>query len=46
MSINDLITSCLSHGVRRYLKEKGDNDTKEIDIVIPANIRFEHYESI
>lgn len=46
MSINDLITSCLSHGVRRYLKEKGDSETKDIDIVIPANIRFEHYESI
>lgn len=46
LSINDLITACLSASIGRYFKEKSDELTKEIDICIPANIRFGHYESI
>ncbi len=46
ISINDLITTCLSNGMSKYMKEKGDDVTKDIDIVIPANIRFEHYENV
>jgi hypothetical protein len=46
LSINDLITACLSVSLKRYFKLKGDNDTKDVDIIIPANIRFEHYQSM
>ena len=43
VTINDLITSCLASGVKQYFELKGDKTTNQINIVIPANIRFAHY---
>ena len=40
------MTSCLSASVKEYFESKGDNSTQEVNIVIPANIRFKHYPSI
>ena len=45
VTINDLMTSCLGSTVKQYIELKGDTTTKYINIGIPANIRFEHYES-
>ena len=43
VTINDMIAACLSTSVKTYFERKGDNKTKEINIVIPANIRFKPY---
>ena len=45
LSLNDFVTSCLAVCVKRYFKMKGDDHTNEINICIPANIRFDHYKS-
>ena len=45
ITINDLITACLSTALKQYLELKGDKATEAINIVIPANIRFQHYGS-
>ena len=41
-TINDIVTCSISTAMRDYFKSKGD-DSKDIQIVIPANIRFEFY---
>jgi hypothetical protein len=46
VTINDLVTSCLSSTIKQYFEMKGDKNTKEIHICIPANIRYKHYETI
>jgi len=46
VTMNDLLTSCLSVSLKRYFKVMGDTETKDVDIAIPANIRFEHYKTI
>jgi hypothetical protein len=46
ITINDLMTSCLSVAIKNYFATKGDSTTNNINIVIPANIRFKHYETI
>lgn len=46
VTINDMLTSCLSASVKEYFESKGDMTTNEINIVIPANIRFKHYPSV
>ena len=43
VTINDMITACLSASVKQFFEMKGDTHTKEISIVIPANIRFKPY---
>jgi NRPS condensation-like uncharacterized protein len=42
-TINDLFTSALSQALARFFKEHGDASTKEINIILPANIRWELY---
>jgi hypothetical protein len=46
VTINDLITSSLATALKEYFELKGDKTTSKVNIVIPANIRFSHYESI
>ena len=46
ITINDLVTSCLSTSIQEYFKQKGDLETNKINLVLPANIRFKHYESV
>eukprot|EP00347_Sterkiella_histriomuscorum_P012286 403369170 len=46
ITINDLITSCLSSSIKEYFVSKGDSRSDSINLVIPANIRFEHYKSL
>jgi hypothetical protein len=45
VTINDLITACLATGVKEYFELKGDKETAQFNLVIPANIRFQHYGS-
>ena len=45
VTINDYITACLATAVKQYFELKGDTKTDQINIVIPANIRFAHYGS-
>ena len=45
VTINDLITSCMSVSVKSYFESKGDFKTKALNIVIPANIRFKPYST-
>jgi NRPS condensation-like uncharacterized protein len=40
LTINDLLMACLSSSVKQYFEMKGDSKTEQLDIVIPANIRF------
>jgi len=42
-TINDLFTSALSQALARFFKENGDSVTKEINIILPANIRWHMY---
>jgi len=44
VTINDLITSCLSATLKQYFEIKGDITTNRTHIVIPANIRFQNYQ--
>lgn len=46
VTINDLITGCLASALKQYFEMKGDKDTKRINICIPANIRYKHYEDL
>jgi len=45
VTINDLVTACLASGVKQYFELKGDKQTAEFNLTIPANIRFQHYGS-
>ena len=45
ITINDLLTACLSTAVKDYFVSKGDLTTKSINFAIPANIRFKPYKS-
>lgn len=42
-TINDLITSASATALSKFFKANGDLKTKEINIVQPANIRWEFY---
>jgi hypothetical protein len=42
VTINDLVSSAISISLKRILKEHGD-EPKEVQICIPANVRFEFY---
>lgn len=44
-TINDLVTAALATSLKQYFELKGDTKTDSVNIVIPANIRFQHYES-
>jgi hypothetical protein len=46
ITINDLITSCMSAAIKQYFEKVGDTKTNKISIVIPANIRFKHYTGL
>jgi NRPS condensation-like uncharacterized protein len=46
ITINDILTSCLATSVKQYFIKLGDSHTEDITIVIPANIRFKHYQSV
>lgn len=46
ITINDLLTSCLSVAVKQYFLSKGDTKSDVINIIMPANIRFKHYETV
>jgi NRPS condensation-like uncharacterized protein len=39
-TINDLITAALSCALAKFLEEKGSENTKEINICMPVNIRW------
>lgn len=43
ISINDLATCALSNTLKKYFEKQGDK-TPEINIVIPANIRWAMYK--
>ena len=42
ITINDLVTSAISMSLKRLLDENGDTN-ESVQIVIPANVRFEFY---
>lgn len=44
LTINDLVTSSISTSMREFFQKRGD-DSKDVQIVIPANIRFRFYPS-
>lgn len=46
VTINDLLTACLASTIKQYFLSKGDTKTNKVNIVIPANIRFQHYETL
>ncbi|CDW71676.1 ws dgat mgat [Stylonychia lemnae] len=46
VTINDLVTSCLSTAIKEYFRLQGDTKSNFVNLVIPANIRFKHYQSI
>jgi NRPS condensation-like uncharacterized protein len=43
VTINDMITACVASGISQYFEKKGAKDVKNINIAVPANIRFGHY---
>jgi len=45
ITLNDMITACLSAATKQYFEEKGDKETETLQVVIPANIRFNIYET-
>ena len=46
VTINDLVTASLGSAVKQYFELKGDSKSDKLNIVIPANIRFRHYETL
>lgn len=42
-TINDLMTCGLSISMKKFMKQNGDDKTKAINIILPANIRWEMY---
>ena len=46
VTINDMITSCLSTSVKTYFNNKGDMKTQSLNIMIPANIRFKPFATV
>lgn len=44
VTINDVVTCAISASIKQLFEENGDK-SKEIQIAIPANIRFKFYES-
>jgi NRPS condensation-like uncharacterized protein len=42
VTINDIVTSALSTSLKKMFKENND-DSKNYQLVIPANIRFKFY---
>eukprot|EP00347_Sterkiella_histriomuscorum_P014567 403360388 len=44
-TINDLVTACTATALKEYFELKGDKETNQVNIVVPANIRFGHYEN-
>jgi len=44
-TVNDFMVAALSMSVKRYHVLKGDTKTNKMDICIPANIRWEHYQT-
>lgn len=42
LTINDLVTSSISTSLSEFFKKRGD-DSEDVQIVIPANIRFYFY---
>lgn len=45
MTINDILTACLTTSVSQYFNKQGDTSTKSINITMPANVRFGLYET-
>jgi NRPS condensation-like uncharacterized protein len=45
LTINDLLTSCLTTAVKQYFELKGDTKSDQINLAMPFNIRFQHYEN-
>lgn len=43
LTINNLVTACLSSALKEYFVLRGDTMTSEINVLIPANIRWNHY---
>jgi hypothetical protein len=43
VTINDMVTACAATALKQYFDNKGDKKVKNINIAIPANIRFAHY---
>ena len=46
ITINDLITACLSATLKQYFEQVGDKSTDTMQVVLPANIRFGHYKDV
>lgn len=44
ITINDLVMCAFSTALTNYMKSKGEKVAKEIQVMIPANIRFRFYE--
>lgn len=44
-SINDLIMFSLSNALATYFKRQGDEKTKNVSIMVPANIRWSMYKT-
>jgi NRPS condensation-like uncharacterized protein len=45
-TINDMVTACLASGMKQYFESHGSKGTEQLQMVIPANIRFKHYENV
>lgn len=46
MTINNLVTSCLSVTLKEYFESMGDKKTDRLNLIIPANIRFAPYKTL
>lgn len=46
ITINDLILACIGTSLKQLFAKKEDYKTEKINLVMPANIRYKHYESL
>jgi hypothetical protein len=45
-TMNDMVMACLASGLKQYMEGHGDMNTDKVHMVIPANIRFQHYSTL
>lgn len=46
ITINDFVIACLSSSIKQYFELKGDCETNLINLGLPANVRFQYYETL
>ena len=45
-TINDFTIACMACALKEYFIQAGDSMTDRVNIIIPANIRFGHYQKV